>query len=250
MGEQLLLAITVAPGEWGDFKNEDVKFLLSNVAQHFLKHFDTRSFIRLRVHCKAHLLSGKVECPRWWNPGHEHRITLCTSDFCQWSFQFTHELCHIVSNYDRMHYKENLWFQEALCDLASFFTLRQLAASCREPHPSNWTWFSNAIQNYARTIVDRDEFKLQTNISFPAWFAANEPSLRVDRYQRAKNGLIALQLLPIVEKNPENWASIGYLPDFRREFARFLAEWGLRCLENQRAFVSQISRAFGVSIGP
>jgi hypothetical protein len=247
MRDRPLLEISVVPEHWGNIKSEDVNFLLNNVAQNFLGCFRTPFFARLRVQCQPNRLTGKVECSRWFNFKHKHRITLCTGDCCQWSFQFAHEICHILLNYDRVHCFENAWFHEALCDLAAIFTVRQMAKSWTQAHPLGWTWFSIAIQQYSQALMMRRDFQLPNNLTFPIWFKTNECSLRADRYQRGKNGLIAVQLVPIMESNPENWEGIRFLPDSSLVFELFLSEWEQRCPQLQKPFVRQIIKVFGFS---
>jgi len=240
------MSITVVPGDWGKMKSEDVKFLLNNVAQHFLRCFSAPFFARLSVQCQPERSTGKVECRRWFNRGRKHWITLCTDDCCQWSFQFAHELCHILSNYDLVNYHQNDWFYEALCDTASIFTVRQMAVSWRQAYPLNWAWFSIRIQRYAQTVTTHNDFQLPSNVNFPTWFKANERTLTADRYQRRKNGIIALQLLPILERNPDSWEAIRYLPASGRVFGQLLHNWRQRCQPSQKPFVTQIMKTFGI----
>ena len=47
--------------------------------------------------------------------------------WCQFAYQFSHELCHVLSDYERLGEGPNGWFHEAICELASVFTLRRMA---------------------------------------------------------------------------------------------------------------------------
>jgi hypothetical protein len=240
------LRIVVAPEDWGGVQTDDVKLLLASVAQQFVKAFRGPFSARVSIQCRPNRTSAKVECRRWLNLGNNHCITLCTSDCCLWSFQFAHELCHILSDYNRKRHFENAWFQEAMCDLASIFTIRQMALTTWEVPSLNWSWFPTRVQNYARRLVACRDYHLPSGLTFPTWFQANERNLRADRYQRTKNSLIALQLLHLVERSPASWEAIRYMPDTDRTFREFLWRWKEKCPEAQKAFVEEVANTFGI----
>jgi hypothetical protein len=243
------LKIKLIPDHWG-FQTEDVELLLRYVAEHFLKWFRTSFITNLVVTCRPNYSGGRVAGRRYLNFRNKHRITLCTTDWCLWSFQFAHELCHIMSNYNKLRATENAWFHESLCDLAAIFTIKQIALSWRAGHLVNRPWCPTALQDYARKLLTSGAFQLPKDVSFHAWFQTNQDSLRSDRYQRAKNGLIALQLLPILENNPKSWEAIRYLPDSGETFARYLCTWEERCPEPEKELVAQVAKVFGISASP
>jgi len=121
-----------------------------------------------------------------------------------------------------------------------------MAASWQTIFPSNWAFFSISIQEYAQELVARSDFQLPKDLTFRHWFKINEQSLRADQYQRAKNGLIALKLLSLVEDNPGNWESIRFIPDCEGAFGQLLSEWKNKCPEPQKRFIEEISDVFGV----
>ena len=45
----------------------------------------------------------------------------------QFAYQFSHGLCHVLCDYERLRGNPNNWFHEAICELASVFTLRRMA---------------------------------------------------------------------------------------------------------------------------
>ena len=47
--------------------------------------------------------------------------------WAKFGYQFSHEFCHVLSNYENLKANPNNWFHEAICELASVFTLRRMA---------------------------------------------------------------------------------------------------------------------------
>lgn len=236
----------IVPGGWGDLSLENTLFLLENIGQHFLKHFHGPFSALVRVDCDRDQPVARVWCAK--GKSQNYYVTLSTHNHCVWAFQYAHELCHILSGFNKMRKRPNQWFQETLCDLASFFTIRQMAMTWSHVHPSNWASFSISIQQYAKQIVLSDNHKLPGDVNFREWFAKQEPSLRLDRYQRSKNATMALQLLPLVERDPANWNAIQYLPDSGWSFAVYLSKWKGKCPTSQQLFVAEIADLFGVKL--
>jgi hypothetical protein len=236
--------IEIVDGNWGKINIAEVHHLLKNVAQQFLKYFDAPPSAKIYVECHPHRSGAEVQCRNSLTG--EHIVLLSHQDFYSWSYEFAHELCHVLSSYDNLHLLPNKWFHESLCELASIFILKQMPLNPLEsPSFPNWQDFSTALKKYADELIARPEFQLQNNLTLPDWFKANEQSLRADPYQRGKNGVVALQLLPLVENNPKHWQSILFIPDSAGSFENFLQEWRTRCPEPQKLFVTDIIELFG-----
>ena len=76
----------------------------------------------------------------------------------QFAYQFSHEFCHIMSDYERLRENPNGWFHEAICELASVFTLRCMAerwSSCA-PYP-NWVEYSDSLLSYAEDCLSCED---------------------------------------------------------------------------------------------
>src|SRR5437016_5047923 len=99
------LDIQVVPGKWGQAKTEDVYLLLDNVAQHFLKHLTTPFSAIVQVECHPNRSTGQVTCRSALR--NAHIVQLATHDYCSWSFQFAHELCHLISGYHLLRSRQN-----------------------------------------------------------------------------------------------------------------------------------------------
>ena len=55
------------------------------------------------------------------------QLTARDRKWSKFAYQFSHEFCHLLSGHDRLRDNPNQWFHESLCELASVFTLRQMA---------------------------------------------------------------------------------------------------------------------------
>ena len=137
-----------------------------------------------------------------------------TIEWSQFAYQFSHEFCHVLSNYENLKANPNNWFHEAICELASVFTLRRMAERWRThpPYP-NWADYVAAkLRDYSEKTLSRQEVQLPEGVTLQSWLSSQEESLRKGEYQREKNDLVAYALLPIFENTPEGWNAIRNFP--------------------------------------
>jgi hypothetical protein len=183
-------------------------------------------------------------------------LTARDTHWAQYSFQFAHEYCHALINYSndergltRDRYA-NLWLEESLCETASLFTLRALSRSWLIAPPyAAWRDYAPWFTAYAEERLALPEHHLPAGTSFVVWFRANEPALRQDSTGRDCNTIIAVQLLPIFEKEPRGWGALAF---FRRatnpnqSLSRHFAAWRSRCPHELQQFVAKLAAAFEV----
>jgi len=128
------------------------------------------------------------------SPDDDYILALTTRDsfWSQYAYQFAHEFCHILSDYERLRSTPNQWFHESLCELASLFTLKQMAVTWQKhpPYP-NWREFATSLNAYAEDLVARNFCRLPAGANLGDWLHVNEPCLRVNPLQRTLNGLVA-----------------------------------------------------------
>lgn len=236
--KHLDVSIEIAPGDWGGADVRDIHLVLTSVAEVFLDHVKlTRDDLKLRVIPRA-------GTPRvLYERGHEGQyvIQLTARDqiWVQYAYQFAHELCHIVSNFDRRvvgdeAVQENQWFEEALCETAALFTLKRLGVVwASNPPTRNWMGYGKSFASYAAYLSNEPHRHLGATRSLRDWYAENHVSLRDDPYQRRKNEVVASTLLPLFEQHPEYWRSIAYLnadaASAAKPFSGYLADWYRSC---------------------
>ena len=161
--------------------------------------------------------------------------------WAKFAYQFSHELCHVLSDYERLRDSPNNWFQEAICELASVFTLRRMAERWpAQPPYSNWAGYGHSLSDYTQDLLSDRKHQLPLGMTLSAWLIAEEESLRKDPYQRCKNAVVAYSLLPIFESDPAGWNAIRSLPNSTVLLKDYLCEWNSQIEPDDKSFVNLI----------
>lgn len=243
------MEIQVEEGNWGQARVSDIYRLLADVAGQLLRHVSQPPEGRIRVQCQPNEASPRILFRS--SPQDDYVIWLTASGrlWCKFTYQFAHEFCHLLSDYERLRLIPNQWFHETLCELASIFVLKQMATTWQNfpPFPE-WRDYAASLDAYADEFIARNEHRLPTDASLSDWLRTNESILRADPYRRPLNGLVAVQLLPLFQATPESWQAIRFIPNLDASFADFLASWRQACPEEHQPFVSQIAQHFGINI--
>ena len=238
--------IVVAPYGWAEARPRDIEALLRNVASHMNRF--------LRPPFAGTIIVVPAPCDDWGPRTHYRpstrdpffiQLTARGRKWAQFAYQFSHELCHVLSDYERLREGPNNWFHEAICELASVFTLRRMAERwpiC-PPYP-NWTEYSEALAKYAVELLSHQERRLPAGATLRDWLSTREDELRKDPRQRDKNAVVAHSLLPIFESQPAGWNAIRSLPDSSATFGDYLLEWHARVEPANKPFVKRILEAF------
>jgi hypothetical protein len=208
------LVIRVDAQGWGGGDARRITTVLEAVAGELLSKFPGRPLAPIRV---SHSTQAPVVLYER-GPGGETRIELTASgpDAGPYVYEFAHEFCHVLSNYERHPHHEvtrnHQWFEEALCEVASLYTLKTLALSWQTTAP-NAELAAAAPQ--LRQIADRFEQeshrKLPPGTTLASWYRASGEQLARGAYQRGSNEVVANLLLPLFEENPDLWEAIGFL---------------------------------------
>lgn len=185
-------------------------------------------------------------------PRGEYYVRLDTGDnlWAQWAYQFAHEFGHILSSYDEVSH-QNKWFEETICEVASLFTLKKLADTWSKPPSSeSWQRFAPAMRKYAEARINKAQ--LPAGVTLAKWFEEHARPLAKNGYDRERNTLAAVQLLPLFEKSPEHWEAITWLAKAKKghseSFPDFLKAWQGHCPEKHRAFVATVAEQFGIEL--
>jgi hypothetical protein len=175
--------------------------------------------------------------------------------WAQYTFQFAHEYCHALINYNNNRTEAasharypNLWLEESLCETASLFTLQTLSRSwlVAPPYPV-WRDYAQWFSAYLEERLRLPEHRLPAGMPFIVWFRANKSGLRRDGTRRDRNTIIAAQLLPIFEKEPQGWGAVAFFnPASNQSLAQQFIEWRSRCPHKLRAFIEKLAAVFDV----
>jgi hypothetical protein len=245
------LHIRVADGEWGEASSRQVEAVLRAVAEDLLARTGAVPDLSIVVsHTPRNpiVLYGRGE-------NGEYRVLLHASGF-QWDlyvYEFAHELCHILSNYDRNAAdgvpRRNQWFEESLCEMASLYALETLGQRWQSQPPTpGWDERAAQLQRFFHRLVAERHRRLAPTESLAGWVRDNEPLLRRDPYQRDKDDLVGLALLPLFEGSSAGWRAVRYLnldtADREAGFADYLRHWYDHAPMGDKAFVERVRELF------
>ncbi len=248
------VTIRVVGGGWGSGEVADIQRVLDVVAAVFPAQDPDGRRIAVRV---AHRYGNPMVSYERGAAG-EYLMYLTARDerWYQFAYQFSHEFCHILSHFDRKGsggeiVRDNQWFEEAVCETASLYGLRQLASTWDAAPPDpRWAGYGHNFRDYADLLLAEPHRQLPPERTLLQWFGENRDNLRHDPYQRTKNELVANTLLPLFEQQPGNWAALGFLnadrPTTAKSFGEYLSAWQGACPERLRAFVARVEGIFGL----
>ena len=240
------MRVKVVSSNWADACSHSIEVLLTDVASHLVGLFWELPSGTIVV---APTPSADDDPITPYRPSPQAPFTILLSArdgyWSQFAYQFSHELCHVLSDYERLGEGPNGWFHEAICELASVFTLRRMAERWRTcpPYPGR-TDYAESLASYADSNLSREERRLPVGTTLSDWLLSEEESLRQDRYQRDKNAVVAYTLLPIFESEPAGWNAIRRLPNSSAMFEDYLREWHLLVEPLDRPFVKRILGLF------
>jgi hypothetical protein len=241
--------IQVVPGGWDTAPPEDIQRLLSTVVRDLRANFGDLPKRVLRV---EH--GDKVPVTLFKSGPNAETVIQLTSDGLHWaqfSYQFAHELCHVLANYQKHDANgPNQWFEETLCETSSLYALRRMAVTWKTapPYP-NWSGYGPSLTAYADAVMQRASRQLPAGTTLAMWFSAHRDQLRRSGVERELNGVAANVLLPLLEQDPRRWDAVRFLnlgdDEHLASFAAYLASWRDRAPSEHRAFIQQVMTRFG-----
>jgi len=244
---KLGLVIKVEGGGWGNVSRETIETVLYSVADELLSRLPKKLDAPIVV---THTDSYPVVLYERGSKG-EYQVHLHASEknWHLYTYEFAHELCHILSNYEENTgpggSKYNQWFEETLCETASLFTLKNLAATWKDSPPApEWSATADKLNRFFDLLVSEGHRRLPAHSPLAAWLRDNEERLRHDPYQRQKNEVVANLLLPLFEANPEHWDTLVYLnldpDDARNSLQDYLRNWYNNAPAEHRNFIADV----------
>ena len=248
---KLGLTIKVEGEGWGNVRKETIEKVLYSVADELLTRLPKKLSVPIVV---THTDSNPVALYERGKNG-EYRVQLHASE-ANWhlyTYEFAHELCHILSNYEENAgpgaSRYNQWFEETLCETASLFTLKNLAATWKDAPPApDWSKETDKLNRFFDLLVAEGHRQLPPHSPLAVWLASNEDKLRRDPYQREKNELVANMLLPLFERNPEHWSTLSYLNlepgDAGNSLQDYLRNWYRNAPAEHKTFIADVLDLF------
>ncbi|HET7366653.1 MAG TPA: hypothetical protein VFJ70_24015 [Burkholderiales bacterium] len=243
-------SIRVQPGDWGAASVQDIEVVLRSVADVLLPDFPQHAAARIVVRPSA--LGPRVLAEKTADGSYQVLLNVHDARWDQFAYQFSHELCHIVSNYEQRDIgavpgeRPHQWFEEAVCEAVSLIALDRLAAQWEHAAPHRgWASYAPAFRQYAQALLSHGHRQLPPGTTFSAWYAEHAAAMARDPYLRADDERVATALHEIF--NGGGLTSIGYLNlahASQESFAGYLAAWSDCCPEAQRVLVQKLIALF------
>jgi len=136
----------------------------------------------------------------------------------QYVYQFSHDLCHILTNFDRVRKHRHKWFEGSLCELSSLFVLHRLAETWAESPPAGVFEAADFAPNhreYAEYIGA--EYGISSGEDISRWLSENIRTLETSSAERELNGAVAVALLDRFREDPSLWRECGWLNHWNPE---------------------------------
>jgi hypothetical protein len=248
---KLGLTIKVEGEGWGNVRKETIEKVLYSVADELLTRLPKKLAVPIVV---THTDSNPVALyERGANGEYLVQLHAREANWHLYTYEFAHELCHILSNYEENAgpgtSRYNQWFEETLCETASLFTLKNLAITWKDSPPApGWSKETDKLNRFFDLLIAEGHRQLPPHSPLAVWLASNEERLRRDPYQREKNELVANMLLPLFERNPENWATLSYLNldpgDAGSSLRDYLRNWYRKAPDEHKTFIADVLDLF------
>lgn len=241
------LSLNVENGGWGNVPKESIETVLYSVADELLSRLPNKLTVPIVI---SHTNNAPVALYER-GPEGEYRVQLHASgeNWHLYVYEFAHELCHILSNYEENigadTTKYNQWFEETLCETASLYALKKLAATWAvSPPEPKWADEAKRLNRFFNHLVNEGHRQLPPHTPLGNWLRDNEEHLRHDPYLRQKNEVVANLLLPLFQENPQNWEALNYLnldpDDARDSLGNYLRHWYKNAPLQHKRFVAGI----------
>lgn len=250
---KLGLTIKVQGDGWGNVRKEAIESVLYSVADQLLSQLPQKLTVPIVV---THTDTSPVALYERGDGG-EYLVQLHAkgTNWHLYTYEFAHELCHILANYEENVgpgvSKYNQWFEETLCETASLFTLKNLAATWESSEPlPDGSAKADQLRRFFDLLVTEGHRQLPPHTPLAVWLASHEDHLRQDPYLRDKNEVVANLLLPLFERDPENWATLSYLnldpSDARSSLRDYLLHWYQNAPDEHKAFIANVLSLFNI----
>ncbi len=165
-------------------------------------------------------------------------------------YQFSHELTHVLCNYELKNTGDKQWFEEALCETASLFVCKRVFNNLALTDDPIWKQYATETRLWLSEVQLEPARRLLPEYSFPAWYREKAAILRQEKATTDNSRVVSAYLLPLFEQDPSGWESLRWINTEKSDavvpFDVYLANWKARCPEQHQAFVGRIEKLFSL----
>ena len=219
-------AVTVINGNWGLTSLSAIRAVLLSAHGVLVRSFEAVP------EAAVHVSRWNRDNPFTVYDKRPYQVFLSARDtyWSQYVYQFSYELCRILTHFDSSKKHRHKWFEESLCELASLHVLRSLAKVWKEDPPSGVfeaSAFARHHQSYAEQVEKKCPILSRSDL--PGWLHGNIDLLEDNPTRRELNGVVAVSLLSSFRQNPALWRDCRWLNrwDVRKDstFSEYLNSW-------------------------
>ena len=239
--------LIIENGNWGGTSLRTVRAVLESAFAVLLDAFEKLPDAPVRV-------ARWSQAPRVFYDYRPYQIRISARDtyWCQYVYQFSHELCHVMTNFDRHKEHKHKWFEESLCELASLFVLHRLATVWKEHPPAEIAGAVEFAPHFRAYACDTAaKYPRICSGDSQKWLSENIDSLEAYPYERKLNGTIAVLLLDRFLEDPSLWIDCGWLdhwdPSANETFRDYLDSWA--ALLHEKDFAARAPSLIGNYLG-
>lgn len=157
-------------------------------------------------------------------------VTASEGFWMRYTYEFSHELGHVLTNWQLEKNYSHKWFEETISELASIYVIGSYAA---DPPSSMFTteqWRDYLATNRSRYGEQRFEvFRIPPGAKAASWFPRVHSQMEKNSTIRSLNAGIAYELLPHFLEKPSLWKGCGYLnlwdTSENESFRDYLSSW-------------------------
>lgn len=230
--------IVILDENWGHATKDRVQAVLESVYSVLTDAFCTEPSAEILVSWRA----GEPSV----DPGRPHNVYLSArcQYWSQYAYQFGHELCHILTNYDLQPKSRHRWMDETVCILASVFAISRLGTTWQEDPPHYVDNPSGFAPHHRKYVEDWRTKNCLVGGERAEWFNRQLPELErcidtkvlYSEGHRRLQRTIAEALLDSFLQSPALWREVGLLntwnPIDDGSFSEYLTSWKRRCMES------------------
>ena len=233
---------------WGSARTVDIQAVALSVASTILPYFSEKSLNTIII--KNEKAGPRILYERGVNNEYIILVDIKGRRWAQFSYQFSHELGHILSNYSNKSGK-NQWFEETMGEVLSLYTLEKMSIIWEHNPPyENWKNYASALKKYLDDMLNEKHRIVKTDLS--TWFHKYENTLRSDPYIRDKNEVVATAIYRLIQEDKFKISSIQYLnlgiPNKDKPFSIYLREWYENVSDENRESVLNVIKLLGVTL--
>lgn len=239
------VSIRVEPGGWGDVSTGDIAAVLQSTAHALTADAALRQPIDVIV-----VHGDEPETAFERNEDGAFVVTLAVEGayWSQLAYQFSHELCHVLSLNERRIETATDWFEESVCEAVSLVTLRRMARQWAGSEDPSWRSFAPEHARYVERVIARRARLRSRRQSLRSWYVCRIAELSANRYDRDNNGVIANALMPIIERDGRAIAAITSLNRSAvradRSIADLVTAWRTDSSAAHRAIINALVAPF------